>query len=196
MTTKIELIDLNREYTAEEFAALPDDGKRYELIGGRLVMSPATRDKHGRIIAELFAAIWIFTKNTRTGRIWITTGFSLGKKPNGKDNVLEPDLGFIVAERVPPEADEYLPYPDLAVEVWSPESDLGRPIRLEKAREKLQIYLNAGTRIAWGINPAKQEVEVYHQGQLEPVQVLTLNDELDSEDVIPGFKMKVEALFK
>jgi Uma2 family endonuclease len=159
-------------------------------------MSPATRDKHGRIITELFAAIWIFTKTTKTGRIWTTTGFSLGKKPDGKDNVLEPDLGFIVAERVPPVADEYLPYPDLAVEVWSPESDLGRPIRLEKAREKLQIYLNAGTRIAWGINPENQTVEVYHQGQLTPVQVLNLNDELDGEDVIPGFKMKVEALFQ
>jgi Uma2 family endonuclease len=196
MTTKIELIDLNREYTADEFAALPDDGNRYELIGGRLVMSPATRDKHGRIINRLFVSLWNFEKNTGVGETWTTTGFYLGKKPNGKDNILAPDVGFIVAERVPPEADEYLPYPDLAVEVWSPESDLGRPIRLEKAREKLQIYLNAGTRIAWGINPENQTVEVYHQGQLTPIQVLNLKDELDGEDVIPGFKMKVEALFQ
>jgi hypothetical protein len=31
-------IDLNRIYTAEEFARLEDDGKRYELIDGRLVL--------------------------------------------------------------------------------------------------------------------------------------------------------------
>jgi Uma2 family endonuclease len=196
MTTKIELIDLNREYTADEFASLPDDGNRYELIGGRLVMAPPTCDEHGSISGNLYFAIREFLKTKKAGKVWMTTGFSLGKKPNGKDNVLAPDVGFIIAERVPPVTNEYLPYPDLAVEVWSPESDLGRPIRLEKAREKLQIYLNAGTRIAWGINPENQTVEVYHQGQLTPVQVLNLKDELDGEDVIPGFKMKVEALFQ
>lgn len=57
------------------------------------------------------------------------------------------------------------------------------------------MYLKAGTRIVWGINPITQEVEVYHQGQSTPAIVLKINDELDGEDVVTGFKIEVAKLF-
>jgi Uma2 family endonuclease len=192
--TERETIDLDRTYSAEEFAALPDDGNRYELIEGKLVMSPQTGDEHGTIISELHFAIKAFLKQNKVGKVWITTGFNIGKKPNGKDNVLGPDIGFIVAERVPPTDEGYPPYPDLVAEVWSRKSDLSRPVILKNAQKKLQMFLKAGTRIAWGINPIDKTVEVYHQGQITPV-VLTVNDELDGEDVILGFRLKVSELF-
>jgi Uma2 family endonuclease len=190
-------VDFSREYTAEEYALLEDDGNIYELIEGKLVMAPLPNDEHSTIADELLSQLKFFLKaNPGIGKAWSNTGFNVGKKPNGKDNILGPDVGFIVASRVPPVSRNYLPYPDLAAEVWSEESDLGRPSRLQKARQKLQIYLENGTRIAWGINPIKQEVEVYHQGQPDPVKILGLNDQLDGEDVIPGFTMPVADLFK
>ncbi len=194
--TKTIPINLNREYTAEEFVALEDDGNRYELIEGKLVMTPATGDEHGTIAGRLYLFIQLFLMTNQIGKVWFTTGFYIGKKPNGKDNVPEPDLGFIVASRVPPVADKYLPYPDLAVEIWSRKSDLDSPASLTKAREKLQMYLNAGTRLAWGINPITQTIEIYRQGQTAPAQVLTIDDELFGEDVMPGFQVKVRGLFE
>jgi Uma2 family endonuclease len=190
-----EKIDLDREYTAEEFALLPDDGNRYELIEGKLVMSPATRYEHGLILQILFAAIIKYLEANKTGKVFCTTGFYLGKSPSGKDIVLEPDLGFIETDRLPLVSDIYLPYPDLAIEVWSREADLKGPRRRAKARNKLQKFFKAGTLLAWGVNPVDETVEIFQQGQAAPVRVLNINDELDGENILPGFKLPVKVLF-
>lgn len=198
MSTEITTvpIDLNRIYTMKEYELLEDDDNRYELIEGRLVMTPAPTNEHADISDTLLTELRNFLKaNPGLGRVWSHAGFNLGKKPNGKDNVPEPDLGFIVADRIPADFVGYLPYPDLAVEVWSRQSDLADQNKLKKARAKLQMYLKAGTRIAWGINPIAEEIEVYHQGQTQPIRVLGLNDLLEGEDVIPGFKLPVTTLF-
>ncbi len=190
------VLDLNREYTVEEYATLPDDGNRYELIEGKLVMTPAPRDRHGRICDELLTELKLFLRaHPELGQVWSHTGFNLGKKPNGKDNVPEPDLGFIVASRVPPEANQYLPYPDLVVEVWSSDSDLGSPSKLQKARQKLQMFLAAGSQIAWGVNPENETVEIYYRGQIQPVRVLSKYEELDGATVIPGFAIRLQKIF-
>lgn len=55
-------IDLKREYTAEEYELLEDDGNRYELIEGKLVMSPAPSKKHAEISDELLTEIKNFLK--------------------------------------------------------------------------------------------------------------------------------------
>jgi Uma2 family endonuclease len=190
-----EEIDLSREYSAEEFALLPDDSNHYELIEGKLVMSPATKDEHGRIIRILFAAIIDYLKTNQAGEVWCTTGFYLGKSADGKDTILEPDLGFIEASRVPPRADQYLPYPDLAIEVWSREADLKGKKRRTRAQSKIQLYLKAGTRLAWGINPVDETVEIFQAGHAAAVRTLNINDELDGGAVLPGFKLPVQTLF-
>ncbi len=197
MTTEtIVDIDLKREYTAEEFIQLEDDGNRYELIEGKLVMSPAPTNEHAKISDDLLMELKLFLKaNPGLGEVRSHAGFNIGQKPNGKDNVPEPDLGFIIASRVPTTDDNYLPYPDLVVEVWSRTSDLDRPSRLRKAREKLRMYLDAGTSIAWGINPIREEVEVYYRDPTKPKRILKADDELNGEDIIPGFKLSVRALF-
>lgn len=100
-----------------------------------------------------------------------------------------------MAGRVPATNQGYPSYPDLAVEVWSSQSDLGDANKLKKARAKLQIYLKAGTRIAWGINPEKLEVEVYYKDPARPSKVLIVWNELDGEDLIPGFRLSLKDLF-
>ncbi len=110
-------------------------------------MTPLPASRHGSVSDRLLIKMGVFLENNSgIGAVWSHTGFNIGKKPNGKDNVLEPDLGFIVANRLPP-ADfaDYLPYSDLAVEVWSKDSDLDGTARIKKAREKLQLYLKTGT---------------------------------------------------
>ncbi len=93
-------VDKQREYSAEEFEWLEDDGHCYELIEGRLVKMPATGDEHGSIIDNLYPSLVSLDPQRKLGKIWITTGFNIGKQPDGKDNVPEPDLAFMVASRV------------------------------------------------------------------------------------------------
>jgi Uma2 family endonuclease len=42
-----------RRWTYEEFAKLPDDGNRYEVIGGELYVTPAAAPLHQKIVARL-----------------------------------------------------------------------------------------------------------------------------------------------
>ena len=44
-------------YTAEMVRSLPDDGKRYEVVEGELLVTPAPRYDHQRAIATLYLAL-------------------------------------------------------------------------------------------------------------------------------------------
>jgi Uma2 family endonuclease len=52
------------------------------------------------------------------------------------------------------------------------------------------------TKLIDAINPTLKTVEVFHPGQADPFQVLKVGEELSGEDVIPGFKLAVQALFE
>lgn len=107
-----------------------------------------------------------------------------------------PDLGFMVASRVPAKSNKSIKgVPDLVVEIHSP-TDLRSKAEREAATQKIKDWQKVGVRIIWAINPRKKEVEVYHSDQAKPVQVLTSNDELSGEDVISGFKIDMKGLFE
>jgi len=44
-------------YTADRVRALPDDGNRYELVYGELLVSPSPKMPHQRIVRRLLAAL-------------------------------------------------------------------------------------------------------------------------------------------
>jgi len=60
--------------------------------------------------------------------------------------------------------------------------------------EKIEEYLAAGARLVWMIYPKKQTVTVHRPGS-EP-QVLTINDMLNGEAVVPGFECPVSDIFE
>src|SRR5262249_22122716 len=77
--------------------------------------------------------------------------------------------------------------PDLAVEVVSP-NDL-----VYEVDAKVQEYLKAGTQRVWVINPEVRSVEVHRPDA--PGTILREQDDLDGEDVLPGFRCRVGDLF-
>jgi Uma2 family endonuclease len=84
--------------------------------------------------------------------------------------------------------DHYWPgAPDLAVEVRS------RHDRWAKIAEKVEEYLDLGTQIVWVVDPKKRTVVEWRRGAA-PL-TLTLGDELDGRDVVPGFRFPVSRLF-
>ncbi|TMD40409.1 MAG: Uma2 family endonuclease [Chloroflexi bacterium] len=44
-------------WTYEDYAALPDDGNRYEIVNGVLIMTPAPSPEHQDIVGEIFSAL-------------------------------------------------------------------------------------------------------------------------------------------
>ncbi len=102
-----------------------------------------------------------------------------------------PDVSFVSRERIPadgvPEGFWNIA-PDLTVEVVSPSE------RPDDVQDKVIDYLTAGTRIVWVIYPRTKTVTVYRS--LQNIRVLTTNDTLSGEDVVPGFSCQVSDLFE
>ena len=48
---------LSNSFTVDDLESMPDDGKRYELIGGAIVMTPAPEPVHQRVAGGLFLRI-------------------------------------------------------------------------------------------------------------------------------------------
>ena len=77
--------------------------------------------------------------------------------------------------------------PDLAVEVLSP-SD-----RMADAMSKVTMYLQAGVRLVWLIDPATLTVTIFRQDAAP--KMVSEGDTLDGGDVLPGFSVPVAEIF-
>ena len=59
--------------------------------------------------------------------------------------------------------------------------------------EKVMAWLDAGAAAVWVVNPKWRSVTVYRSAT--DIKTLTEQDELESEDVVPGFRCRVAELF-
>lgn len=190
MAVKASKFDTERIYSNAQFEALPQFDQLYELVEGKIVEKVMPGDNRGRIVENLADAILLFDPAKKLGRKWRDTNFEFGP-----GMLLIPDLGFIAASRVPPVTKASVKAePDLVLEVWSPR-ELNSRNRQAEALDKVRRYQTGGVRIVWVVKPSNQTVEVYHPDQPESVYVLKSDMELDGEDVLPGFKMRVADLF-
>ncbi len=180
-------VRLERTYTVDEFMRLPDDGYVYELVQGRLERMSPTGGEHGRIASRLNVLLTSYVWEHNLGDTFAAeTAFVLDAETN---EVRATDVAFVASARLARIGEGAVPFPpDLAVEVISP-SD-----RLTAVRKKVAAYQRAGVRLVWVINPRRHTVAVYHPDDTEP-RILGLDDELNGEDVIPGFQLPVRAVF-
>jgi Uma2 family endonuclease len=173
-------------WTEEELMALPKDGYKRELIEGEIIMSPAGY-RHERIVAALLSAMLPHATKHRLG---VVCGSGLGCWMNS-GNLLSPDISFIAKSRLAVTAAEKEKYlrgaPDLVVEVLSP---WDRSARLQ---EKLPDYFSSGARLIWVLDPAEKTVLVYRTPG--PERLLRVTDNLEGEDVLPGFRLPLAELF-
>ena len=94
---------------------------------------------------------------------------------------LKPDVAF-VSTASGLEGDENIGFPippDLAIEVVSSTDVQSRIV------DKAFAYLNAGTRLVWVLDPHSKTVTVYRSEC--DIALLTREDTLTGEDVVPGF---------
>ena len=142
--------------------------------------------EHGEIAMILGWHLSAYVYPNKLGRMFDSrTSFEI--KPDVPKK--EPDISFVAAGRLPHRVrDSVKLAPDLAVEIASPTDTL------YGVEEKALEYLILGVRLVWVVRPVTQVVEVYRAGR--KTHFLTIEDELDGEDVIPGFKLPITALFE
>lgn len=175
-----------RLLTAEDLWRMPRDGRRYELVRGKLVEMTPVGPRHGRIALRLARRLDEFVEAHRLGYVMVETGFCLACQP---DTVRAPDVSFLSVKRLPPEDHEgFVPgAPDLAVEVISPTE------RDADVQDKVMDYLTHGTQLVWVVRPRQRTVTVYRPDGT--VRVLQETDTLEGEAVIPGFTLPLKTLF-
>ena len=173
--------------TAEEFARIPDDDHRYELVEGRIIRMSPPGSLHAVLATRIASLLHQHAESNRLGEVFTPGGFHLARDP---DTVREPDVAFVRADRIPPEGlpDGFWPGPpDLAVEIRSPGD------RPSEILAKVAEYLARGVRLAWVVDPKQRTVTVY--GPHASPATLTVDDVLDGGEVLSGFRCGVRRLF-
>jgi Uma2 family endonuclease len=166
------------------------DRNRYELVDGQLVehvMSTWSSYVAGKLYARLDA----FCQANPRGWVF-PEGVSYQCFPDAPSRVRRADVSFIRADRMSLEQataeGHLLITPDLAVEVLSP-NDLAYEVDA-----KVQEYLRAGVRLVWVVNPETRTVKI-HRPQAAGT-ILGESDDLEGEDVVPGFRCRISDLFQ
>jgi Uma2 family endonuclease len=180
-------------HAVESFApsVLDSDAlKLYEVVDGQILENPpmgAMESVLAGLLAELMAP---FARAGGLGRVVPETLFLIDHIRNLKRR---PDLAFVSERRWPlrrriPQTEAWDVVPDLTVEVVS-ESNSANSVVI-----KLEEYFRAGTQKVWVVYPVVSKVYVYDSPTA--VRILQLGDDLDGEDLLPGFRVALSTLFE
>ncbi len=146
-------------YTADMVRALPDDGNRYEVVYGELLVTPSPRPWHEIIQSRLHAALERYLSEHRIG---VVLG-SRGDISWGPDVLVSPDVFVVALEQA--RTLDWSKMQDLLLvtEVLSPSS--ARHDRFVKRRR----YQEAGVPVYWIVDGDERRVEVWTPNDTFPV---------------------------
>jgi Uma2 family endonuclease len=157
---------------------------------GKITVMPPVKKGTGKRESTLHGLLFMWNYQTKAGELYSSsTGFDL---PDGSTK--SPDVAWISAERAasanPEEEEEFVAIvPDFVAEI---RSSTDRLIKLQK--KMANIWMKNGVRLGWLIDPYKEQVFIYRQGQtMEDVQGFS-EKILSGEDILPGFQLKLEEL--
>jgi Uma2 family endonuclease len=139
--------------TFAELQTWPDDGRRYELYDGEVIVVPSPFLRHQRVEMHLMENI--LTEYERAiGGLVVIAPFDI---VFSEHNVLQPDVVFFRKERrqLLHDWEATRAAPDLAVEV------LSRSTEVRDRGRKKEILARFGVGEYWIVDPAKNTVEIY-----------------------------------
>jgi Uma2 family endonuclease len=173
-----------RRWTYAEFARLPDDGNRYEVIAGELYMTPAPHHFHQEVVIRLSESLRPYVRAHGLGRVIVSPVDVLF----ADGDYLSPDLVFIRRERRSILTDRGVEGPpDLVIEVVSPGG--GSRDRVLKR----QRYSNFGVPEYWVVDPGLRQAEVYRPDAEQVIVLKTL--EWHPKPDLPVLQINLVELF-
>ncbi|HXV85331.1 MAG TPA: Uma2 family endonuclease [Gemmatimonadales bacterium] len=148
-----------RRYTVEEVLAFPNDGNRYELVHGELLVSPAPRLGHQLVLGWLYQRLANYlAPYTGAAQILLSPAdITWGTQ----EDLAQPDI-FVVPVGETRENWDAIRTLLLAVEVLSPST--ARHDRLTKRR----LYQEHGVATCWIVDADARMAEVWHPADSRP----------------------------
>jgi len=173
--------------TVADYMQMPDDGTRYELIDGELLMAPAPNRYHQQILGNLFLVLGNYVRKKRLGKLY----FAPFDVILDEHNVLQPDIIFFSNARASALTKAGATgAPDLAIEIISPGAE-------KRDRElKRKVFARSRVEELWLVLPDKKRIDVYRLAENPERPRLTVSgsDEFESK-LFPGLTIAVAEVF-
>lgn len=143
---------LTRPMTADELDQMPDDGNRYELIGGELIVSPAPSPAHQRLVILLTRLLDDAVVAADQGEVFIAP-IDLWLSPHDR---VQPDLVYVAAGGRATVTERRIEgRPDLVVEILSPSNPSDDRVR------KAALYARSEVPEYWIFDPIARAIEPF-----------------------------------
>jgi Uma2 family endonuclease len=172
--------------TYEDYYNL-DDGIRYELFNGELIMSPAPLSSHQNFSGNIYYDLRTFCKLKKLGKVF----YSPIDVILDKFNTVQPDIVFISNENKGIIKDRGIfGSPDMVIEILSPST------AVYDRNAKKDLYEKFGIKEYWIVDLANKIVEVFlsNKGKFELSAYGTESDKVKSV-IIEGFEADLMTLF-
>jgi Uma2 family endonuclease len=178
-----QIVESERPWTYADLADLPDDGNRYEILQGELIVSPSPSGRHQIVLGRLHAALYEAVKTSKFGTVF-TAPFDVKFSDR---NVVEPDLFVISVNQYSQYSDRSFDgAPAFVIEIVSPSS-----INTDRQR-KATLYMEQGVKEYWIVEPDQKRILVHIPGEQGPRIVI---EGALASMVIPSFSVQLTDLF-
>ncbi len=177
---------MTRPLTYDDLCQIPDDGHRYEIIDGELLVSPSPARRHQKVAGRLHLLIGNLIEANGAGEVYFAP-VDVRLTPH---DVVQPDLLFIRADRrgIYQASGVVEGPPDLVVEILSPATRTVDQVR------KAALYARAGVPEYWIVDPDGEELVPQRlvDGQYERISPV---EGVFHSGVVPGLAVDALTLF-
>jgi Uma2 family endonuclease len=147
-------------YTADMVREMPDDGNRYEVVYGELLVTPAPRALHQRLVLRLATALEAYLgRQPDAGLVFI----SPADISWGADVLVQPDVFVVAADEGRTLTWSRMRTLPLVVEVLSPST-----ARADRFLKRLR-YREAKVPLYWLVDGDERSVEIWTPADDFPV---------------------------
>ena len=175
------------KFTWEDYRTAPSD-KRYELLDGDLLMTPAPNLRHQEVQFEIGTRLGDFVRARALGKFF----FAPCDVVLSDTDVVQPDLLFVSRERAHllSGGENVQGAPDLVIEILSP-ATAGRD-----RGYKRELYARHGVTEYWLVDPAAGTVRIHRlqDGALAAAHTFGRGQPLRSP-LLDGFELDLDAVF-
>jgi len=177
-------------FTSADLQVLPQDNKRYEIIGGELFVSRMPHNFHQHVCTSISYLLEGWSRAGGGGRVLSAPGVVFAE-----DDDVVPDVAWVSEEvwhRAFDAAGHFTVAPELVVEVLSPGPENERRDR----DAKLKLYSRRGVKEYWIVDWQVRCVDIFRQkdGSLELVERL-IGGTITSPN-FPGLASSLAELFR
>lgn len=167
---------------------MPEDGRRYEIHGGEIVVVAAPAFRHQMAVFEIAAVLNDYGR--RWGGRAVTAPFDI---VFDEHDVVQPDVVFFRRERLHVVHPDVVTRaaPDIAVEVLSPST-----AAIDRGR-KMRLFARYGVPECWIIDPVARRIEVHalEEGAYRETQVAA-GDEIVRSILLPDLTFEAARIFE